>query len=176
MMRRYAFLFLCLFTLLPLPAMAHDHGMPSDEVGIKDIAPALRDLKDVLPWETLAETTFKRDEAYVKDFDLYEYFEVPTYAASVKKLEGTKIRVKGFVMLYDAEDTPKEEFLITPLLPEGCGHYHGPGSLVLEVHTKTPVTKAPKDPVTYEGTLEFPKDPRTASGIFYRLKDAVPIP
>lgn len=144
-------------------------------MGIEAASPEFLNLKDALPWELLAKSTHIIKDVYIKEVDLYEYHEYPTYPDEIKKLEGTKVRVRGFAMVND-DEPPFKTTLITPIKPAGCGHYHGPGNLLVEAIERKPLEKKPNGTVTYEGILELPDDPSTSWGIYYQLLDAVQVP
>jgi len=129
----------------------------------------IKESDNALPWELFAKT--KQIQASGTDpegFD-YEYLK-PGYSEEIKKLDGTKIRVKGYIFPLDGSEKQKR-FLFGPY-PISCPfHYHANPNQVINVKAEEPI-KSSYDPIIIEGTLELPTNHSDAQ-IFYLLKDAV---
>jgi hypothetical protein len=99
------------------------------------------------------------------DFD--QYYK-PIYTDEIKKLNGQKIKLYGFIFPL-SEGTEQTNFLFGAF-PLSCPyHYHVSPKMTVEVITKTPI-KFSLDPVLIEGTLDLSFNQDTQ--IFYYLKDA----
>lgn len=123
-------------------------------------APAAADAgKATLSWEALGQA------GIVKTGDRF----VPDYPKEVAALDSKQVRVQGFMIPLETAATQKR-FLLTAQ-PSGCSFCMpgGPESVV-EVQMKAPL-KYILDAVTVTGKFTLVRD--DASGLFYRLTDAV---
>jgi hypothetical protein len=122
--------------------------------------PALADAgKATLSWEALGQA------GVVKKGDRF----VPDYPKEVMAFDSKQIKLQGFMMPLETAATQKR-FLLTAQ-PSGCSFCMpgGPESVV-EVQMKAPL-KYILDAVTVTGKFTLVRD--DASGLFYRLTDAV---
>lgn len=150
--------------------------MKLDESGFtmssKDLVPKIEDYVDTpegaVNWELFAATKeITINEKDEEGYDL-EYVQ-PQFADTLKKLDGEKIKIKGFMFPLE-QGKEQSKFLFGPF-PMNCPyHYHVGPSLVIEVHTKTPLPIT-FDPVTLSGTLELVERDIEFS-VFYRLQQA----
>lgn len=159
---------------------------PPSAPPVEKISPVLRDLTDATPWELFAGTLFERKKFHNDEFNIDYFVEIPIFSDEIKALDGKTVTVKGYMVTGHSDDyeganvatidhmAPVKQFLITGLPAGGCGDYDGPGSLAVEVH---PVEAARPSPrvVAYKGTLELVSGSVEAKGIYYRLRDAVPV-
>ena len=83
------------------------------EPPVEQISPALRNLSDALPWETLAMTLFTRRKFHDDEYDMDYFIEMPEFPEAVRALDGTEVTIKGHMITYhnDGEngDHEKEE-------------------------------------------------------------------
>ena len=116
---------------------------------------------DVVPWSMLTDVKMKTRGGR----------PLPEFPDAVRALNGTMVRVQGFMMPL-APGEKQTHFLVTsvPLTCSFCTP-GGPESM-LEVRTRTPV-KYGMEPVVVEGRLQvLEADPM---GIFYRMTAATPV-
>jgi hypothetical protein len=115
--------------------------------------------KATVSWEALGQV------GIVKKGDRY----VPEYPKDVAALDRKEVKLQGFMMPLEVGATQKR-FLLSAQ-PSDCAYCvpSGPEGLV-EVLTKTPV-KYVMDPIYVTGKFVLVRD--DASGLFYRLTDAV---
>jgi hypothetical protein len=116
---------------------------------------------DVLPWSVLTDVKTKVVNKRL----------MPSYPATVQALNDTTQRIQGFMMPLEPGEKQKH-FLLTsvPLTCSFCTP-GGPESMV-EVFTKTPL-KYTMEPVVVDGRLSVLAD--DPYGLYYRIKDAVPV-
>lgn len=112
----------------------------------------------VTPWESLLEAEVHLEQTRVK----------ATFTESVKKLEGTRVRLAGF-MLPLQPTREQKHFLITANPPTCFFHVPGGPSTVAEVFSKEDI-RGSWDPLVIEGTLKLVAD--SEQGILYQLLDA----
>lgn len=137
------------------------------------IAPGLRDLKDVTPWELLAQTLFTRKKFHDDEYDMDYFVEMPEFPPAVAVLEGKQVTIKGYTIAFDAA-AEHQVFLVTGIPANGEDEYDGPGSLVVEVHAAQPL-EIKNGVAAYTGIFETVPGDVKAHGIYYRLKDASPV-
>jgi uncharacterized protein len=115
--------------------------------------------KATLSWDALGQA------GVVKKGDRF----VPEYPKAVAALDSKEVKLQGFMMPLETAATQKR-FLLTAQ-PSGCSFCMpgGPESVV-EVQMKAPL-KYILDAVTVTGKFVLVRD--DASGLFYRLTDAV---
>lgn len=124
---------------------------------------------NVLDWKILGAT--KVIEIDTRDADGMDLvYDKPEFTDVVKKLDGQKVRIKGFMFPLDETDA-QTEFLIGPF-PSSCPYqYHVGPNLVIEAHADDDPVKFTYDPITLEGTLELVPEDQDYS-TFYRLRGA----
>ena len=116
---------------------------------------------DVLPWSLLSSVKTRS----VKNRLL------PVFPAQVQALNDKTQRIQGFMM--PLEPGEKQKHFLLSSVPLTCSFCvpGGPESMV-EVFSKTPV-KYILEPVVVEGNFAVLKD--DSYGLYYRMKDAVPV-
>lgn len=166
--------YILLLLLLLAPATAHaltqEDGADAPTRGIEDFIKDYVDVpKGAVDWKTFGKT--KPVSIETKDADGLEFqYYKPEFTPDLKALDGTKIKIKGFMFpLEETED--QKSFLFGPF-PLNCPfQYHVQSNLVMEVHADKNPVEFTYDPVTLEGILELVPEDRENS-TFYRLKDA----
>jgi hypothetical protein len=122
--------------------------------------------KDGVDWVLFSETK-EIPYSVMRDDNLWEGLK-PEFLDELKKLDGKKIKMSGY--MFPLDQTEKQSnFLLGPF-PLTCPyHSHAPMNLTIEAHAKKPVPFS-YDAVTVEGVLELvPMD--FEYNTFYRLKD-----
>ena len=117
-------------------------------------------LDGVVPWQALqrTEVTFTATGA-----------TLATFPAQVLVLNGTKVRLIGFMVPLESEERQKH-FLLTST-PPSC-YFHVPGGPAGAVEVFAPAgIRISWDPILLEGTLETLE--KSDVGVVYRLKGAV---
>ena len=116
---------------------------------------------DVVPWSLLSSVKTKS----VKNRLL------PVFPPPVQALHDKTQRIQGFMM--PLEPGEKQKHYLLSSVPLTCSFCvpGGPESMV-EVFTKTPV-KYVLEPVVVDGNFSVLKD--DSYGLYYRMKDAVPV-
>lgn len=140
-----------------LPPAGQGPGQHSPNSPFAPLAPR----SDVVPWSTLTAVKMKNVGRRL----------LPDFPANVRALNGTTVRVQGFMMPL-APGEKQTHFLVSsvPLTCSFCTP-GGPESM-LEVRTKTPV-KYGMEAVVVEGRLQVLDD--DPLGLFYRMTAAVPV-
>jgi len=121
-----------------------------------------------IPWETFGETIM--DEYTIVDSEGNDWVGVrPKFKEKIKKLESKNILVQGYMFPLE-QDEKQSLFLLGPF-PLSCPyHPHVSSNLLIEVHTKNPITFS-YDAVNIKGELELvSKD--DDYNIFFRLNNA----
>ena len=121
-----------------------------------------------IPWETFGETGM--DEYTIVDSEGNDWVGVrPKFNEKVKKLESKNILVQGYMFPLE-QDEKQSLFLLGPF-PLSCPyHPHVSSNLLIEVHTKNPITFS-YDAINIKGELELvSKD--DDYNIFFRLNNA----
>lgn len=121
----------------------------------------LQERADVLPWSVLTAAKTKVVKKRV----------VPVFPRDVQALDKKTLRIQGYMM--PLEPGEKQKHFLLSSVPLTCSFCYpgGPESMV-EVMTKTPV-KYSMEAVVVEGAFAVLLD--DASGLFYRMTDAVPV-
>lgn len=122
---------------------------------------------DAIAWNIFADTG--EVEECTIDEEGYDYCIIkPEYSDAIKKLDGMKVTLMGF--MFPLEPTDKQyNFLLGPY-PLSCPfHYHVGPSQMVEVFVKKPVTFS-YDPIVVEGVLSLRFNEET--GMFFYLENA----
>ncbi len=121
-----------------------------------------------IDWKLFSET---KEVSYsiTRNNDLWEGVK-PKFSDELKKLDGQKIKMSGYMFPLDQTEKQKN-FLLGPF-PLTCPyHSHSPINLTIEAYAKNSIQFS-YDAITVEGILELvPQD--FEYNTFYRLKDAV---
>jgi hypothetical protein len=152
-------------------ALQYEEGSDAPTRNIDDFIKDYVDIpKGGIDWKVLGKTKVITIDTKDKDgMDLV--YQKPEFPDTVRKLDHTKIRIKGYMFPLDS-DEKQSQFLIGPF-PLNCPfQYHVSPALVIEAHTEAdfPI-KFSYDPMTIEGTLELVPEDKDFS-TFYRLKNA----
>lgn len=116
-------------------------------------------------WQQLSKITYKKEYNEIMGFKV----DVPVFADDVKKLGGTEITVKGYIIPIEGYKSHKE-FVFSAFPYSMCFFCGGAGpETVMEVFASEPV-KYTDDPVTLKGTLELNND--DINRLIYSLTDA----
>lgn len=164
---------LCGAILLSPPALAL---LESDDQDTRTLQDYIGDFVDIpqgaTDWRVFGATEEKLIEGV--DENGYDFvYAVPVFPEAVKKLQGQTIRIKGFMFPLDEADA-QSQFLFGPF-PISCPfHYHVGANLILQVMPHRPINFT-YEPITLEGTVELIEEDKDW-GLFYRLKDARPVP
>ncbi|MEM7688127.1 MAG: DUF3299 domain-containing protein [Pseudomonadota bacterium] len=122
--------------------------------------------KGGVAWKTLEateETTRRDEQGYI--------LSKPLFTPAVKKLNGKRIKVSGWMMPLDNGSTQTRFVLLG--YPPGCPfHFHAAPNQFIEVLADTPFKTDEVNAHTVSGVLELTG--YDESGIFYRLKAAKP--
>ncbi|MEL6738048.1 MAG: DUF3299 domain-containing protein [Pseudomonadota bacterium] len=152
-----------LVALVPAQAQAPD---PKAGPPIEDIWKPAATPKGGVSWKTLeatGETTRRDEQGYV--------LSKPVFTPDVKKLEGKRIKVAGWMMPLDNASTQKRFVLLG--YPPGCPfHFHAAPNQFIEVLADTPFETNETKVHTVSGVLELTG--YNESGIFYRLVASKP--
>lgn len=116
-------------------------------------------------WRTLASLTFPPRS--VGD----NFFSPPIIAPEVLELDGTTVKLNGYMVPLQASD--EQTHFVLMAYPHACPFHvpAGPGGYV-EVIADVPV-EVTYDPVLVEG--EFVVTPDSRDGLYYRIKAAHPV-
>ena len=139
--------------------------IPGQGPGFHDPRSAFKPIEEregVVPWRLLSMVTTKVTSNRV----------VPTFPDPVKALDGTTVKLQGFML--PLEPGERQRHFLLSAVPTTCSFCvpAGPEGLV-EVRTKTPV-RYTVEAVTVEGRMAvLANDPY---GLFYRITDAVEAP
>lgn len=137
-----------------------------------DLLSNIKDFVDTpeggVDWKVFGETE-QKPYSYRDAEDMEWSGMRPEFSDNLKKLDGTKILIQGYMFPLGQEEK-QPLFLLGPF-PVSCPyHYHVTPNLIIEVHAKTSLAFA-YDAVNIKGTLELvPKDDEY--NVFYGLKDA----
>ena len=122
--------------------------------------------KGGVAWKTLeatGEQTRRDEQGYV--------LSKPLFTPTVKKLNGKRIKVAGWMMPLENSSTQKRFVLLG--YPPGCPfHFHAAPNQFIEVIADTPFKTDEVNAHVVSGVLELTG--YDESGIFYRLKAAKP--
>ncbi len=93
----------------------------------------------------------------------------PKFKESLKKLDGTKIIIQGY--MFPLEQKEKQNLFLLGPFPATCPyHFHVDSNLVIEVHAENPV-EISYDTINLTGKLEL-VERDDEFNIFYRLKES----
>lgn len=143
-------------------------GAPDPKTGldVEDVWQPAETPKGGVPWSVLEETdetTRIDDEGYI--------ISKPLFSETVKKLEGKKIKVAGWMLPIES-GTEQSHFLLLGY-PPGCPyHFHAMPNQFIEVYASTPFETDESAVHVVSGKLELTG--HDESGIFYRMRDAKP--
>ncbi|NQX95419.1 MAG: DUF3299 domain-containing protein [Erythrobacter sp.] len=133
---------------------------------VEDIWKPATTPKGGVSWKTLeatGETTRRDEQGYV--------LSKPLFTPAVKKLNGKRIKVAGWMMPLD-NGTTQTRFVLLGY-PPGCPfHFHAAPNQFIEVLADTPFKTDEVNPHIVSGVLELTG--YDESGIFYRLKASKP--
>ncbi len=133
---------------------------------VEDIWKPAATPKGGVSWKTLeatSETTRRDEQGYI--------LSKPLFTPTVKKLDGKRIKVAGWMMPLDNGSTQTRFVLLG--YPPGCPfHFHAAPNQFIEVIADTPFKTDEVNAHTVSGVLELTG--YDESGIFYRLKAAKP--
>lgn len=122
--------------------------------------------KGGVAWKTLeatGEQTRRDEQGYI--------LSKPLFTPTVKKLNGKRIKVAGWMMPLENSSTQKRFVLLG--YPPGCPfHFHAAPNQFIEVIADTPFKTDEVNAHVVSGVLELTG--YDESGIFYRLKAAKP--
>ncbi|MXO66202.1 DUF3299 domain-containing protein [Altericroceibacterium endophyticum] len=151
--------------LLSTPANAiREQKMPAQQQS--DIWKPAATPKGGISWATLEATK----EIARKDAEGY-IISKPVFTPNVKKLEGKRIKVAGWMDAFKPGRT-QDHFLLMAY-PPGCPfHFHAAPNQYIEIKASKAFPLAGNDPIVVTGVLELTG--YDESGIFYVLKDARP--
>ena len=153
-----ALLSLCLLAV-PLAARAfQEQPLPP---GVEDIWKPAETPKGGVAW-SLLESTQEQMRTDAEGFILSR----PKFPKAVKALDGTTVRVAGWMMPLENSETQKHFVLLA--YPPGCPfHLHAKPTQFIEVRTSKGLPIEFMDPIVIEGRLELTGEDE--SGIFYRI-------
>lgn len=146
-------------------AQPQDLPIPGQGPGYHDPRSAFKPIEEregVVPWRLLSMVTTKVVSNRV----------VPTFPDPVKALDGTTVKLQGFML--PLEPGERQRHFLLSGVPTTCSFCvpAGPEGLV-EVRTKTPV-RYTVEAITIEGRMAvLANDPY---GLFYRITDAAEAP
>ncbi len=143
----------------PLKAQMWEQPLPDDFNEIWQPAPTPA---GAVPWSTLTDIDVK--EELVNNF--YQY--VPTFTPLVEALNGSKIKLNGYMVPLEPDDM-QSRFILTPYSHTCPFHMPaGPGGFV-EIQADFPVAFT-YEPVLIEGHFEILTD--FSDGVFYKISAA----
>ncbi|MEM6856243.1 MAG: DUF3299 domain-containing protein [Pseudomonadota bacterium] len=152
-----------LFALAPAQAQAPDPKMGPP---VEDIWKPAATPKGGTSWKILeatGETTRRDAEGYI--------LSKPLFTPAVKKLEGKRIKVAGWMM--PLENTSSQKRFVLLGYPPGCPfHFHAAPNQFIEVLADTPFETNETKVHIVSGVLELTG--YDESGIFYRLVASEP--
>lgn len=110
----------------------------------------------------------------LRDVDLRfeDYAVAADFGASVRALDGTRVRLAGYMMPLSA-DMRQTHFLISASPPDCFFHVPGGPTTIAEVTTVAAGVAMTMEPLTVEGTLRLVE--RSGQGLLFRLEDATAI-
>jgi hypothetical protein len=116
-------------------------------------------------WKTLGKITFTKKYDELLGFKV----DVPVFSADVKKLDGQRISIKGYIIPVEGYRSHKE-FIFSAFPYNMCFFCGGAGpETVMEVKTKQPV-KYTTEPIILRGTLRL--NDSDINRLMYWLEDA----
>jgi len=122
--------------------------------------------KEVNVWKILAMVTMTKQFNEEMGID----FDVPTFSKAVKKINGTEITIKGYILPLKASKDQKY-FILSAYPYNMCYFCGGAGpESVMEVYSSKPVA-ATKKIVKLKGTLQVNYNPSIGQ-VLYTLKNA----
>jgi hypothetical protein len=119
---------------------------------------AADDSRSVVPWETLAKVSVKKEK------DRY----VPEFSREVAVLDKREVRLKGFMLPLE-QGARQRHFLLSMQPPECAFCMPGTAEQFAEVRAKTPV-KYVTEPIVISGIFALVRD--DSGGLLYRLTEA----
>lgn len=145
-------------------------GATAKAIEEKAVPPELEDIwkpaetpKDGVSWallESTKEIQRTDDEGYI--------VSKPNFSEDVKALEGSAIKVAGWMMPLESGQEQKHFVLLG--YPPGCPfHFHAGPTQFIEVRTNIPIQTQIWDPIIIEGTLTLTGYEET--GVFYQIAD-----
>lgn len=158
----YRFSVLLAFVLLPLQAAIaiEEKPLPPE---LEDIWQPAQTPQGGISWkvlETTQELQRTDEEGYI--------VSKPRFSDKVKALEGTRIKVAGWMMPLTSGDEQRHFVLLG--YPPGCPfHMHAAPTQFIEVRTTIPIQTQLWDPIIIEGTLTLTGEKET--GVFYQIAD-----
>mgnify|MGYP001970809720 CR=1 FL=1 len=119
-------------------------------------------------WKIFGET--EMNEYTVMDSEGIEWIGFrPMFKENLKKLDGKKILIQGF--MFPLEQKKKQKLFLLGPFPATCPyHFHVDSNLVIEVHADSPV-EVSYDVINIRGKLELVQRDDEFN-IFYRLKES----
>ncbi len=133
---------------------------------VEDIWKPAATPKGGVSWKTLeatGETTRKDSQGYI--------LSKPKFTPAVKRLEGKRIKVAGWMM--PLTNGAKQKHFVLLGYPPGCPfHFHAAPNQFIEVYADTAFTTNETKMFVVSGVLELTG--YDESGIFYRLRKARP--
>ncbi|MEL6530666.1 MAG: DUF3299 domain-containing protein [Pseudomonadota bacterium] len=133
---------------------------------IEDVWKPAATPKGGVSWKTLeatGETTRKDSQGYI--------LSKPKFTAAVKRLNGKRVKVAGWMMPLD--NGAKQKHFVLLGYPPGCPfHFHAAPNQFIEVYADTAFTTNETKMFVVSGVLELTG--YDESGIFYRLRKARP--
>ncbi|MEO0461755.1 MAG: DUF3299 domain-containing protein [Pseudomonadota bacterium] len=133
---------------------------------VEDIWKPAKTPKGGVSWsllESTKEITREDSEGYI--------VSKPVFPANVKKLQGKRIKVAGWMM--PLETTAKQKRFVLLGYPPGCPfHFHAAPMQFIEVYASTPFETNETKVHVVSGVLELTG--YNESGIFYRLRNSRP--
>lgn len=158
-----------LAAILAITPMASTNAQaPDPKAGppVEDIWKPAATPKGGVSWKTLEateETTRKDAQGYI--------LSKPVFTPAVKRLEGKRIKVAGWMMPLDNSSQQKRFVLLG--YPPGCPfHFHAAPNQFIEVFADTPFPTNETKMHVVSGVLELTG--YNESGIFYRLRASKP--
>ncbi|MEO0410791.1 MAG: DUF3299 domain-containing protein [Pseudomonadota bacterium] len=114
-------------------------------------------------WQTL-ETTVELQRTDEEGYIVSK----PKFSDEVKAIEGTNIKVAGWMM--PLENGQEQRHFVLLGYPPGCPfHLHAGPNQFIEVRTTIPIQTQIWDPIVIEGTLTLTGHEET--GVFYQIAD-----
>ena len=152
--------------LLPISGAGAQAPDPKAGPPVEDIWKPAATPEGGVSWKTLeatGEKTRKDEQGYI--------LSKPVFTPEVKKLEGKRIKVAGWMMPLDSSSKQKRFVLLG--YPPGCPfHFHAAPNQFIEVFADTPFPTDETKMHVVSGVLELTG--YNESGIFYRLRASKP--
>ena len=119
-------------------------------------------------WKTLSKVTYKKEFDEIMGFKV----DVPVFSDQVKELEGTRVKVKGYIIPTEGFKS-HQEFIFSAYPYNMCFFCGGAGpETVMEIIASEPI-KYTTEAVTIEGTLVL--NSKDVNKLMYGLKDTVKV-